>query len=317
MKQVVLFFLLFIAAPVFLFSQTADSSLIKQDTVLHDTISTNPINQFLAKNSLLNFTQDTILLTSGIKYKAKLDSFLAKNILVNHKSQSIALTALPKKIDNDQAIYFYLIAGMAFFLAFFKFSYARYFNNLFRVFFNTSLRQSQLTDQLLQAKLPSLFFNVFFVLSGGVYLYFLLYHFKWLGGSGLLFQLALCVLAIALIYTGKYLTIKFTGWLTGQREVTNTYIFVVFLINKILGIFLLPFITVIAFSTEALASSAVLISLLLVSLMLILRFVRSYGLLQNKLKVSRFHFLLYIAGVEIIPLLLIYKGLMVLLNKNL
>ena len=45
------------------------------------------------------------------------------------------------------------------------------FHQSVRVFFNTSLRQSQLTDQLLQAKLPSLLFNLFFVLSAGVYAY--------------------------------------------------------------------------------------------------------------------------------------------------
>jgi hypothetical protein len=50
---------------------------------------------------------------------------------------------------------------------------------------------------------------------------------------------------------------------------------------------------------------------------LLLRFFRSYGLLQNQLKISRFHFMLYITGIEILPLLLIYKGLMVYLSKNL
>ena len=63
---------------------------------------------------------------------------------------------------------FYLIAGIVLLLAFFKYFNSRYFTNLFRVFFNTSLRQSQLTDQLLQAKLPSLLFNLFFILSGGI-----------------------------------------------------------------------------------------------------------------------------------------------------
>lgn len=313
MKQAVLFFLLFFVVPVLVFSQTADSLSNKQDTIAQDS---NPINRFLSKNSLLNYTQDTILLSSGINYNNRLDSFLANNRLVSYKKEPIALTAKIKTFHNRQEIYFYLIAGMAFFLAFFKFFYARYFNNLFRVFFNTSLRQSQLTDQLLQAKQPSLFFNIFFVLSGGVYVYFLLSHFNWSASSGVLFQIMLCVLAIISIYAIKYLSLKFTGWLTGQKDVTNTYIFVVFLINKMLGIFLLPFIIVMAFSAPAITSMAVLISLLLVSLMLILRFVRSYGLLQNRLKVSRFHFFLYIAGVEIIPLLLIYKGLMVLLNKN-
>jgi hypothetical protein len=40
-------------------------------------------------------------------------------------------------------------------------------------------------------------------------------------------------------------------------------------------------------------------------------------LLQNQLKISHFQFFLYIIGIEIMPLLLIYKGLMILLSNNL
>jgi hypothetical protein len=60
-----------------------------------------------------------------------------------------------------------------------------------------------------------------------------------------------------------------------------------------------------------------LISLMSIAIFLLLRFFRSYGLIQNQLKISKFHFFLYIIGLEILPLLLIYKGLMVYLTKNL
>lgn len=289
LKQVFLLVLLF-ALPVFVFSQTADTLAPKKDTVIVPVASS---------------------------YNDQLNIFLDSNRLLNVRSKPVFAGQVFNKRTDTQSIYFYLLTGMAFFLAFLKFFYARYFNNLFRVFFNTSLRQSQLTDQLLQAKLPSLFFNIFFVLSGGVYVYFLLDHYKWLPNKNVLLGLTLCVISVALIYFTKYLTLKFTGWLTSYKDSVNTYVFVVFLINKILGIFLLPFIIVIAFSDPVIAVPAMLISLFLIGLMLLLRFVRSYGLLQTKLKVSRLHFFLYIIGIEIIPLLLIYKGLLILLNKNL
>ena len=129
--------------------------------------------------------------------------------------------------------------------------------------------------------------------------------------------LAYCNFSLGLIYLIKFFTIKFTGWLTGLKQVTNNYAFIVFLFNKVIGIFLLPFIVLIAFSIPVLANAAVVISLLLIGILFILRFFRSYALLQNQLKVSKFHFLLYVAGVEIIPVLIVYKGLVVLLSKNL
>ena len=100
-------------------------------------------------------------------------------------------------------------------------------------------------------------------------------------------------------------------------EVTNTYIFIIFLINKILGIVLLPFIVVMAFSVPVLIKVSALTAILFTVLMFLLRFFRSYGLLQNQLKISHAHFIMYIVGIEIVPVLLIYKGLVLLLSKNL
>lgn len=218
-----------------------------------------------------------------------------------------------KKTDS----LFYLIAGMVLLLGFFRFFYNRYFTNLFRVFFNTSLRQSQLTDQLLQAKLPSLLLNLFFVASAGVYAYILLLHFALIQDDKRWLLIGASAAVIGLIYLAKYSTLKFTGWITGLKEITNTYVFVIFLINKIIGIFLVPFVVILAFSDPSITRVAILLSLLSIGVFMLLRFFRSYGLLQNQLKISRFHFVLYIAGIEIIPLLLIYKGLMLYLSKSL
>ena len=151
-------------------------------------------------------------------------------------------------------------------------------------------------------------------ITGGIYVYFLLRYFHWIKPDRMITLMSACVVCFALIYLGKFIVLKFTGWLTGYKEVTNTYLFIIFLINKILGVLLLPIIIIMAFSQFILVKWVVTLSLLMIGLLLILRFFRSYGLLQNQLKVSRLHFLLYIAGTEIVPLLLIYKGLMILVS---
>ena len=122
---------------------------------------------------------------------------------------------------------------------------------------------------------------------------------------------------MGLVYFIKYCTLKFTGWITGLEAEVNIYVFVIFLINKIIGIFLVPFIIVLAFSQPEIVKTIALVSLLSIGIFLLLRFFRSYALIQNQLKISKFHFLLYITALEIIPLLLIYKGLMGYLTKNL
>ena len=241
--------------------------------------------------------------------------FKLKNKILNSDAEPVSLAVRIKK-EKGQDSTFYLIAGIVLLLALFKFFNDRYFTNMFRVFFNTSLRQSQLTDQLLQAKLPSMFFNLFFFISGGVYVYMLLVHYGLINEDNKWVMIFSSMAILGLIYLIKYCTLKFTGWVSGLQEVTDTYVFIIFLINKIIGIFLVPFIVILAFSETAIVKIAALISLMSIGILLLLRFFRSYGLLQNQLKISRFHFMLYLTGIELLPLLLIYKGLMVYLSKN-
>ncbi len=313
MKKVYFFSIVFLF-PLLLFSQQdnlapakdslpvlkIDSSLIAADTTLKND-TTSPQHSPLTAVQL---------------YHTKLSEILHQNIYLNSSGRPERLTTGERRAATDDLL-FYIIAGVLTLIAFFRYVYARYLNTVFRVFFNTSLRQSQLTDQLLQAKQPSMFFNLMFTCIGGIYIYLLLRWYNWLPEGRMIFYITVCAGALLLIYIIKFIVLKFTGWVTGYNEAVGTYIFIIFLINKILGILLIPFIVVLAFADSIVKLPAAIISLLLVGLMFLLRFFRSFGLLQNRLKVSRFHFFLYIVGVEILPLLLIYKGLLVLLSKNL
>ncbi len=290
--------LLFIfSAP--LYAQTADTTNYSKDS-----LKTKPV-------------VDTVKRIDSAKAAlAQKAAFIFKNRLLNIDAEPVSLAVQIKKIKSNN-LFFYLIALLVLLLAFLKYFFSRYFTNLFRVFFNSSLRQNQITDQLLQARLPSFLFNTFFILSGGIYASVLLAQYRLFKADNRWVIIFSSIALMGLVYLIKYCTLKFTGWLTGLQAEVNIYVFVIFLINKILGIFLVPFIIVLAFSDTGIVKIAALVSLMCIALFLLLRFFRSYSLIQNRLKISKFHFLLYITGLEILPLLLIYKGLMVYLTKNL
>lgn len=258
----------------------------------------------------------TLLLSDSVSKAISIGStFRIENKLLNQKAKAVSFASQIRDPKTKDSI-FYLLAGLMFYLALLKFLYSRYFTNLFRVFFNSSLRQSQLTDQLLQAKFPSMMFNFFFFISGGVFVYQLLIHYNLITKDDQWLMILSSILLTASIYLVKYCTLKFTGWVTGLKEATNTYVFILFLINKILGVFLLPFAIIFAFSDHSIVSIAAIISIMCVGIFLFLRFFRSYGILQNQLKITRFHFILYVSGIEILPLLLIYKSLLLFLAKK-
>jgi hypothetical protein len=299
-KQILFFALFMCFFSASFWAQTADSLIHQKDSlkafpVPHLAVSLRPVD--------------------SARPVAEKPLSILKNKLLNNATEPVSLAVETKKTRSNDT-FFYVIAGLVLLLAFLKYFYSRYFANLFRVFFNTSLRQNQITDQLLQAKLPSFLFNIFFVISGGIYVYILLLHYKLISADGKWIFIFSSIGLMGLIYFIKFCTLKFTGWVSGLEEVVNIYVFVIFLINKIIGIFLIPVIIILAFSETGIARFAALISLMSIAIFLLLRFFRSYGLIQNQLKISKFHFFLYIAGLEILPLLLIYKGLMVYLTKN-
>ncbi len=302
MKPILLFGLFIMLLPASLYAQQADTTIGPQDSLI-----TLPITDSAAKLIQTGPVKDTAV---------NQPSLLLKNKLLNSEALPVSLQGHVKNHQSKED-FFYMVAGLVLLLALLKYFYSRYFNNLFRVFFNTSLRQNQIADQLLQAKLPSFLFNFFFVISGGFYVYAILSHFKLAGTGNEWIFIFSSIALVGLIYFIKFCTLTFTGWITGLGESVNVYIFVIFLINKIIGIFLVPFIIFLSFSNVQLGKIAALGSLIIIGVFLLLRFFRSYGLVQNQLKISKFHFLLYIAGLEILPLLLIYKGLMLYLTKNL
>ncbi len=241
---------------------------------------------------------------------------LRSNKYLNSESQPVSL-AIKKRTPLKENAIFYILAGLLFFFGIVKTVYSRYFSTLFRVFFNSSLRQSQLTDQLMQAKLPSLFFNLVFLISASLYVYFLLQKISFHSNDFNWALLLACLLAFAIVYAGKYVAVKFFGWITGFNSEADVYIFIVFLINKIIGICLLPVVIVLAFSDVSIVKIMITVSFILIGLMLLFRFIRSYGLLQHKLKINRFHFILYIFSFELLPLAIIYKAVELFIMKKL
>jgi hypothetical protein len=160
-------------------------------------------------------------------------------------------------------------------------------------------------------------FNFIFLVAAGLYIYMLVQHpARW--GNQLNWRLmANCFAAVCSVYLVKFLTLKSIGWITGFNAESNLYIFVVFLINKITGILLLPILLVLSFATPVVVSIFTYGSFVMVGILFLLRYFRSYGLLQHRIKVGRFHFLMYVFAIELLPLLLIYKAVHDFVLKNL
>lgn len=205
---------------------------------------------------------------------------------------------------------FYLLTGLLFCLALIKVLFARYVNNLLALVFRASLKQKQIREQLQQTPLPSLLLNIFFVLVAGLYVVFILQHYRFIEPEDFWIPYFSCSLVIAVVYIIKFTILKFTGWVFNMREAANTYAFIVFLVNKLLGMFLLPLLILMAFSRPSWATALRTLSFVLIFCFFAYRYIVSFSPVRREVKVSPFHFFMYLCAFEIAPLLLIYKVLL-------
>ena len=187
---------------------------------------------------------------------------------------------------------------------------------MFTLFFRATMRQQQLREQLLQAPLPALLLNIFFVVTVATYCTLLAAHYH-LTMAGQFWTMLLYTTAlVAIIYTGKYIILKMAGWIFNMTILADTYIFVIFLINKMIGIFLLPLIILIAFPQQMILPIVILISYVLIGGMLFYRFIISYRPVRAEIKLNRLYFFFYLCAFELAPLLLIYKVLLAFMDSQ-
>jgi hypothetical protein len=238
---------------------------------------------------------------------------LYRNLYAGNKKGAVFMINNMRQPGNKDEL-FYMLAGLFFLVAIIRSGFPKYFQNIFRLFFQSTYRQKQSKESLLQDNLPSLLLNIAFLLSGGLLIALLA------NGSPQVAQIPLWLLwlytfgTLAIIYIGKYLFILFCGWAFNVPQFAFNYNFIVFLINKITGICLLPLLAIIAFSHGQMHDTAITVALSLVLLMLLYRYIVALGTVVKNLKISAVHFFIYLCAVEILPLLVIYKLLFIIIK---
>lgn len=317
----VLLFLAFLVSPLPGRAQPADSP---QKPVI-DTLPGPEISRLAdTTNGAIPIPPDSVSkkpLTAGAGWIPAADSTgapipITRQLLDHHPyfGFSSLPTHLPQELRKRNAAgkewLFYLLVTLLIIYGLLKLIFPKYFSDLFRLFFRTTIKQRQIKEQLMQTPLPSLLLNGFFVLSAGLYTSFMLQYFdlNTIGNFWLL--LLYCCAGISLIYFIKFAGLKISGWLFNMEEAADSYIFIVFVVNKMLGILLLPFLVLISFTGGELYGAGLVLSWCTVGGLLLYRFILTYAAVRNQVKVNPFHFFLYLCAFEIAPLLLIYKGLL-------
>lgn len=323
MKQLYLLFLLICLYPISIFSQVDTNKVLQdslpKDTVKRDTVRSKPFVPRRDTIREISIPIDSVRIKDSLRIQDSLklvqqqiNDSIQKKLIQDEKLKASNLKDGVKKSFTGKELIFYYLVFLLILFGLLRRAFAKYFYDLFRVFFKTTLKQRQTQEQLLQSSLASVLMNAFFVLSAGLYLNFILYYFQFSIVDNFWLQYAYCAAALASIYFIKFIGLKITGWLFNVSNASDAYIFIVFIVNKVMGILLLPFLILLAFANEPLYGTAIYLSWLGIGLLLAYRFILSYSAIRKEVKLNSFHFVLYILGFEVVPLLLIYKLLLLI-----
>lgn len=209
----------------------------------------------------------------------------------------------------DEASDFYLILALLLLLGLIRLADPKYFQTLWLAITHPTQSNRQLKDKLQAASIPNMLMNVYFTLSAAAYIFYVVQNFTPQRGGSIPPSLLIIMLigGMMVIYLGKFAMIRFSGWAFKVENITEHYLFNVFLINKILSMVLLPFIIILAFSDPEWAQPALIISFVVILILFINRYMRSWQVFGSFFQYSKFHFFTYLCASELLPLAVLMK----------
>jgi hypothetical protein len=258
----------------------------------------------LAKSELSRFSKKR----TADAYGEFIQPMIDQVSIYSMRGQSSLVHAPRMRRQNKEWI-FYMFCALALYAAFINRYSNRYLRQMFRAFFDDGFIFRQVKDQLSQMPYVSFFFNLLFLITGALFIYFGLewddafYGIKrWalLGGVALL---------ILTIYGLKTFFLRSMGWAFGLKESFNNYVFVVSLQNKLLSLFLFLSAFMMAFSSGDFSDYIFRFAVAILIFIYAFRLIRGFQIFTGQARLKFFSVLLAFVSLEALPTALLIKFL--------
>jgi len=164
-------------------------------------------------------------------------------------------------------------------------------------------------DSLMQR--VSIALNAVYILVAPIFIYQLGLYYGWTfipstRDGGFIYFFLLISGLILLVYAIKTILIRIVGFVFKAQEKLTEYLFNTFLINKILGMALLPIVICLAFIPQT-EPVLIKIGILLFVSTYVYRLIRGLIIGSSNANFSRFYLFLYLCTLEILPLVVFIK----------
>ena len=182
-----------------------------------------------------------------------------------------------------------------------------YFYKTYRAFFNDNLLNQLQREQGFLPQGPYLLWYSLFFLTSGLFIFLLLDYLNQLPFDGYWTNLYACIGLVLAYYLFKHFLLLVIRWLFPLKKEISLYNFSIVIFNIIIGVILVPFVMGIPYISPEIVKMVFYLAIGLVLATILFRQLRGLFISGKYLVLNKFHFLLYLCTVEIAPVIVLIK----------
>ena len=293
---------------VYIFAKT---NIINQEDVI--SFYKKQADSISCKYLFLNFKKYNNILIYETDYKN-----LKTSIFKNHSLKTNSINQHPFNYSTTDWLLLLVFILISFF------SYNKYHNKkrfyqiLKATISNRSINQLNRDGDIFKERI-SLVLTILYLLSFSLFVFLLLHYFynlKNLDFFNLKFYIKI-LLVITALFVIKFSVTRFVGFIFKNNNASSYYNLNNFIFNFSLGVFLLPINIFILYSNKNYSSFFVIFGAFFLLIISIIKFYRAVVIGVSFSKFSNYYLFLYLCTLEILPLLILLKISIGLINKYL
>jgi hypothetical protein len=242
---------------------------------------------------------------SGIDL-SKTDTSMAPSIFQNHQ-----LTVKDAKPVIHFTHYDYVVA-LLLFLAFCLFvwlyvSSNKRLNQLIKDFYTSRKGNRSSKDEYSVSSRVGFTLSILFLLTISLFITQIIEYYGWIINMSTSALYASLIIALLVMYLLKIGMIRLSGFIFKTGKETSEYISAIFIFINVLGLFMLPVVTCLAFVKQVNPRVFIYTGYLIIGSFLCLRLLKGLVIGFGSNRVSKFYLFLYLCTLEIIPFVILIK----------
>ena len=182
---------------------------------------------------------------------------------------------------------------------------------VYRSFLNNNFLKMVHRDYGTVTMIPYLILYAFSLILIGTFLFVVLTHYKIAFFSAPILNLLGCVGGVFAIFIIKHVALQILGSIFPISKEIEQYSFTIIIFGIIIGFFLLPAILLISYAPPNLTTTVIYGTFIAIGMVYLYRILRSLFIGLKYISLHKFHFFVYLCTIEIAPLLVLAKLIIV------